>query len=159
MMCVASCCCAQRSPTTSQTTRKERGKKKWGVIARTAWSLLSRSRPLSSPSFSSMENLLIPFQVFNILSLSLNIFRFFRVYFHSRFPMVYNFFAYSPFFFWKKKKMKIPTVYHQNWELQLVATWVLNCFIFLLSFSKRFTKHNKPKSHDLLNLLLLFSFF
>ena len=106
MMCVASCCCAQRSPTTSQTTRKERGKKKWGVIARTAWSLLSRSRPLSSPSFSSMENLLIPFQVFNILSLSLNIFRFFRVYFHSCFPMVYNFFAYSPFFFWKKKKWK-----------------------------------------------------
>ena len=103
-MCVASCCCSQRSPTTSQTTRKEREKKKWGVIPRTAWSLLSRSRPLSSPSFSSMENLLIPFQVFNILSLSLNIFRFFRVYFHSRFPMVYNFFAYSPFFFWKKKK-------------------------------------------------------
>ena len=89
-------------------TNNEKGerKKKWGVIPRTAWSLLSRSRPLSSPSFSLMENLLIPFQVFNILSLSLNIFRFFRVYFHSCFPMVYNFFAYSPFFFWKKKNEK-----------------------------------------------------
>ena len=85
-------------------TNDEKGeKKKWGVIPTTAWSLLSRSRPLSSPSFSSMENLLIPFQVFNILSLSLNIFRFFRVYFHSRFPMVYNFFAYIPFFSRKKK--------------------------------------------------------
>ena len=112
--------------------QERRGKKKWGVITRTAWSLLSRSRPLSSPSFSSMENLLIPFQVFNILSLSLNIFRFFRVYFHSRFPMVYNFFAYSPFFFsGKKKKMKRPTVYHQNWNF---SWWLLESSTVLFFF-------------------------
>ena len=113
--------------------QERRGKKKWGVITRTAWSLLSRSRPLSSPSFSSMENLLIPFQVFNILSLSLNIFRFFRVYFHSRFPMVYNFFAYSPFFFSGKKK-KIEKTYCIPPKLGTSVGGYLSPQLFYFSF-------------------------